>query len=458
MLVCLGWSHPATAQFLGAPQSDPNAPSYPVTDPGDPSNFAPPPDVSVEQPLQVNSAPAIEGEPVVEGSYAGDAKEYEEGKVVAIVGNQHILYGDIVGMVNLQMETYYDQIRKGEAERLKQGARPMTQRDKEMLEQQLGQVREQATRASLNAAVDSKIYYQEFERELKGKAKDKAAEARADIKRKVRKAFDEALQKAQTAVAKASRSEIEEMAKQDPTITRLALMMRDKQLETLAALDLELRRTGSSLQKQVDIYGESALGRSLFPTRIDMKPDVNYLEMLNYYKANPEKYAVAAKARWEHLMVKYSSYKSKEEAYKQISDMGNKVFFGAPFDAVARQFSEDSSAAKGGYHDWTNQGVLASTELDNALFTLEVGKLSQIIADNRGYHILRVVERKDAGFIPFLEAQVEIKEAIETQKRQDSFKKFILEMKEKTKIWTIYDEEDAAKQQLARPAGQRQQR
>ena len=39
------------------------------------------------------------------------------------------------------------------------------------------------------------------------------------------------------------------------------------------------------------------------------------------------------------------------------------------------------NAENGGYNDWTAKGSLASKRLDEALFSLEPGKLSQVIAN-----------------------------------------------------------------------------
>ena len=56
--------------------------------------------------------------------------------------------------------------------------------------------------------------------------------------------------------------------------------------------------------------------------------------------------------------------------------------------------SQDISATDGGVHSWTNKDSLVSEVLDEAIFTLPVGQLSQILEDKRGFHIVRVVERE----------------------------------------------------------------
>ena len=52
---------------------------------------------------------------------------------------------------------------------------------------------------------------------------------------------------------------------------------------------------------------------------------------------------------------------------------------------------------EGGRYDWTTKGSLVSDVIDQAIFSLPVGKLSRILEDEKGFHIVRVIEREDCG-------------------------------------------------------------
>jgi parvulin-like peptidyl-prolyl isomerase len=223
-------------------------------------------------------------------------------------------------------------------------------------------------------------------------------------------------------------------------VPRLALLMRDSKAESLAELDAALRRFGSTLEKEVRYYGEYKLGRSSVGKHINFKPEITHQEMLDYYREHAADYAVPAKARFEILTARYTNYPSAADAERAVGAMGNEVFFGTPFAAVAKRSSQEPNAQVGGYYDWTSQGSLASKSIDEALFSLEIGKLSQIIKDDRGCHIVRVIERSPTGQVPFLEAQKKIKEAITVQKREADYKKFVQQLGTGTQIWTIYDD------------------
>ncbi len=67
---------------------------------------------------------------------------------------------------------------------------------------------------------------------------------------------------------------------------------------------------------------------------------------------------------------------------------------GAPFQAIARQFSQSSTAATGGTLGWVEEGQLIP-ELDSAIGTLDIGEVSDPIATPGGYYILKLGDRRD---------------------------------------------------------------
>jgi hypothetical protein len=141
-------------------------------------------------------------------------------------------------------------------------------------------------------------------------------------------------------------------------------------------------------------------------------------------------------------MVRFSTYRSKAEAYAVIAASGNRVLAGERFSDVARSVSEGTTAKEGGGMPWTAQKSLASEPLDNALFSLPLGQLSLIIEDSKGFHIIRVVERIDAGRKGFPEVQGEIRKTIKQERVQKEVHTYVQKLQQSAKIWTIFDGPD----------------
>lgn len=67
---------------------------------------------------------------------------------------------------------------------------------------------------------------------------------------------------------------------------------------------------------------------------------------------------------------------------------------GADFSALAKQYSEDVYGPNGGDLGWVKQGEQAK-ELDDVAFTIKVGETSDLIHTKFGFHIIKVLERKE---------------------------------------------------------------
>ncbi len=362
---------------------------------------------------------------------------FQPSQIVATVGNQYILYGDVEPTVNQMLTPAL--------------ARATSAAQRAEIEAVRPRLIQQVTRQQ----VEAKLLFLEFEREIENKAgRDKMVEIRAEMAKKFRDNFEKQLAGMREKIQTATPEEIQDLAKRDPQMARLALLMKENELETLGDLDRVLRKSGSTLEKQRQSFLETYLGRHNVQEKIKVKTEVSHLEMLNYYREHADDFAVKARARFEILSVKFANFPNRQAAEATIVQMGNDVIFGTPFAAVAKRGSQDINAAKGGIYDWTNEKSLASDQIDAAIFSQEIGKLSPIIEDAKGLHIVRVIERQPAGYIPFTDAQVKIKELINQQRREVAIKQLLEGMKARTVVWTIYDDATAANVATQPPANQ----
>ncbi|MFM9069453.1 MAG: peptidylprolyl isomerase, partial [Planctomycetota bacterium] len=238
------------------------------------------------------------------------------------------------------------------------------------------------------------------------------------------------------------KDEVVDLARRDPILFRLSMLMNQAEIETLGDLDQMLRRYGSSLEKQQRAYGEHKLMQMSVMKNVRKDVEVTHEQMLSYYREHLEDYAIPARVKWEEIMVRFDRHPNEEAATTEISTLGNEVYLGgATLAAVAKRSSHGPTAAQGGQYEWTDRGSLASKVIEDALFDLPLNQLSQIIRDERGLHIVRVLERTEATYVPFLEAQVEIKEKIRGEYRQTDVQNYLNKLKKTTNVWTIFDDQ-----------------
>lgn len=327
--------------------------------------------------------------PASSETVAATSRVFAETETIAIVGDQHILAGDLLGDINQMLAPYIGKVPEDE----------------------LNQQRQMMLQQMLPTVVDNKILYLEFLRQI---PKDKLG----SVKDKVDAEFD--------------------ADKLEPAMTRA-------KVNTPAELDRMMRKYGMSLEKERRKYMEQKLGRAMMSREIDYKPEITHDEMIAYYNEHAADFDVQARAIWEQFTVRYSNHQTAEDptgkigAWAKIASMGNEVLRNAKFDAVAKKHSEGANAENGGLSDWVTKGSLASEVIDNAIFTLPKDQLSQVLEDDRGFHIIRVRDREDAYRVSFLDAQEDIKTKIKEQKIKKQVEDYIAKLKAKTSVWTVFD-------------------
>ena len=163
--------------------------------------------------------------------------------------------------------------------------------------------------------------------------------------------------------------------------------------------------------------------------------------MIAWYENHLADYDYSARARFEQISVRITPQRSRDQAWNALATMGNDVLEGKPFADIARTRSDGPTASTGGVYDWTNKSSLASKVLDEAIFTLPVGQLSEILEDGGFLHIVRVSERVEAGRTPFIEAQVGIRDNLYMERRKREMDEYLAKLKERTPVWTIFDEQ-----------------
>lgn len=222
--------------------------------------------------------------------------------------------------------------------------------------------------------------------------------------------------------------------------------MKHLEVDSLAALQAKLNRFGTNIDAQKAEYREQMLVRTMISQKVNRDPEITHDQLLTYYHEHLQDFDLAGRARWEQLTARFDRWPTRAAADEAIVEMGNQVLRGADFAAVARKYSQGVTAADGGYHDWTTQGSLVSDVLDQAIFSLPLGRLSLKLEDQTGYHIIRVLEREPARRVSFVEAQESIRDKLSEADRKRQVQQYLERLRQLTYVWTIFD-------QVAPPAG-----
>lgn len=100
-----------------------------------------------------------------------------------------------------------------------------------------------------------------------------------------------------------------------------------------------------------------------------------------------------------HILVSFDPNDpvDRGRAHDQILDLKKRLEAGESFDRLARKYSDDTSSAKrGGDLGWAPKGLYAMA-FDEYCWAGEIGKISDVILTNFGFHVIQILERHIAG-------------------------------------------------------------
>jgi parvulin-like peptidyl-prolyl isomerase len=143
------------------------------------------------------------------------------------------------------------------------------------------------------------------------------------------------------------------------------------------------------------------------------------------------------KVRARHILVKVASgasMKDKSAALKKARDLRKKIADGADFGEVAAKESDDKgSAQRGGDLGGLSRGQTVPA-FEKAVFDLPVGKLSDVVETDFGYHIILVEEKRAAGKLRYDDVKEDLADYLMNAQGRETLMAFVKDLRKTASI------------------------
>ena len=198
----------------------------------------------------------------------------------------------------------------------------------------------------------------------------------------------------------------------------ISSMMQSKALAA-AAREAQFD-TRPLVQKRVAFAADKELAEAWLAQVVADAPEADY-ELLakEYYLAHPEEFVSSVTLDVSHILVNKQD-RSESAALELINSIRQQIVEDpSRFDDLVREHSDDPSAANnGGRFPAMRKGQMVR-EFERAAFALEnPGDLSEPVATNYGYHIIRLNGKGGGEPLPFENVKREL-----VQKRRENYLK-----------------------------------
>lgn len=228
------------------------------------------------------------------------------------------------------------------------------------------------------------------------------------------------------------------------TITKEIMEKRIKEVKAKfrsdAIFEHKLADQGLTLDQykaelETDLYMDQIIKKVIEP-----KIQVPENEALDYYEKNKNKFTSQEKVRASIILLKFNPSKGKageQKILKKFESILDQLRNGTDFAAMAKKFSQDSLASKGGdLGFFTRKQMLPA--FSNRAFKMKTGEISDIFRTGHGFHVLKVTDRKPAGTSPFEEEKKKITNFLKQKKSSKATQDYIEALKKQAKIKTYF--------------------
>jgi peptidyl-prolyl cis-trans isomerase C len=203
-----------------------------------------------------------------------------------------------------------------------------------------------------------------------------------------------------------------------------------EQFLTKNSTDIAGLKSKLAEQVKADVMLDQALADSL---------KVTDEEVQAYFEANKAKYGVGGQVKASHILKLVKSPTDTAEAYAAILAVQKKLA-GGDFAAIAKAESQDpGSAAKGGDLGFFDPKDMVPA-FAAALEKLKPGEVSGIVRSEFGYHIIKLVEKRESKDVKLDSLKPQIVEEIQNLRKGQLAEEYMRKLLKGAKV-TFLDED-----------------
>ena len=134
-----------------------------------------------------------------------------------------------------------------------------------------------------------------------------------------------------------------------------------------------------------------------------------------------------------HILIKVSQVVTASEAKTKLTEIRQRILSkSVSFEEMAKQYSNDLSAAKGGELGWVFPGDTVP-EFEQAMNVLDIGQVSEPIQTPFGFHLIKVAERKTDAMSPERK-RLAARQALRDRKADEALQTWVREIRDRAYV------------------------
>ena len=208
------------------------------------------------------------------------------------------------------------------------------------------------------------------------------------------------------------------------------------QFDSDAEFEARLQEGGYSAQSYHEDIRRRLSAQKWVESRVLATVSIDDAAVSRFYEENRAEFTFPEQLHARHILRKLgadSSDTERQAARELLEDIRRRVEAGEDFAALAREHSEDGSAARGGDLGFFGPGMMVKP-FEQAAFALSPGETSAIVETRFGLHLIQLVERKPGGVVALADAAAQIRTYLFQQSYQQALVDAVENLRENAEI------------------------
>ena len=203
-----------------------------------------------------------------------------------------------------------------------------------------------------------------------------------------------------------------------------------------AEYDAALKANNVTEKEIRELIRKDIVINNLFEKQVMSKITVSDEEIKKFYDENQDKFKRPESYHASHILIGVkpdATSDEKQKAREKAEALRKKVLAGEDFAALAKSESTCPSSSKGGDLGFFGKGEMVPA-FENATAALKPGEVSTVVETQFGFHLIKLIEKKDGGVVKLADAREGIQEYLKKQKVQKAVSDYVTKLKADAKI------------------------
>ncbi|HEX2710840.1 MAG TPA: peptidylprolyl isomerase [Candidatus Acidoferrales bacterium] len=218
-------------------------------------------------------------------------------------------------------------------------------------------------------------------------------------------------------------------------VKRLDQIRQQNSIASMEDLEKRVNESGLSFEDFKNNIRNSLLTQEVIRREVGSKIIIGHDEVVKYYEEHKNSFQRPEQVYLREIFISTDGKKESEipDLEKKMRGLLQRINNGEDFAELAKRYSDGTTAKSGGELGVFERGQLAK-DIEDVVFKLDKGKLTDVIRTKTGFLALKVEQRYEAGLQPLEKVENEVMNRLYEGKMEPALRDYLKELRQESYV------------------------